>query len=68
LAPLALLLPQRAWALRCGTQIVKQGETTAKVHAACGQPFYAGHYVGPPGMGVEMPVEPRVRCKIYAAG
>lgn len=33
LAPLALLMPQRAWALRCGTQIVKQGETAAQVPA-----------------------------------
>ncbi len=58
LAPLALLMPQRAWALRCGTQIVKQGETAAQVRDACGEPFYVGHYVGPPGVGVETPVEP----------
>lgn len=58
LAPLALLLPQRAWALHCGTQIVKQGETAAQVRDACGEPFYVGHYVGPPGVGVETPVEP----------
>ncbi|TAM96175.1 MAG: DUF2845 domain-containing protein [Rhodanobacteraceae bacterium] len=58
LAPLALLLPQRAWALRCGTQIVKQGETTAQVRDACGEPFYVGHYVGPPGVAVGTPDEP----------
>jgi hypothetical protein len=55
---LAVWLPQRAWALRCGTQIVQQGETTAQVRDACGAPFFVGHYVGPPGVGVGTPVEP----------
>lgn len=58
LAPLALLLPQRAWALRCGTQIVQQGESTAQVREACGDPFYIGHYVGPPGVAVGTPDQP----------
>ncbi|MGH8145106.1 MAG: DUF2845 domain-containing protein [Rhodanobacteraceae bacterium] len=55
---LALVLPQRAWALRCGTQIVKQGEFTAQVREQCGAPFFVDSYVGPPGVGVNTPVEP----------
>ena len=58
LALLALGLPSRAWALRCGTRIVQQGDTTAQVRDACGKPFYIGYYVGSPGVGVETPVEP----------
>lgn len=55
---LALLVSIRAWALRCGTQIVQQGETAAQVREACGAPFFKDRYVGPPGVGVETPVEP----------
>lgn len=58
LALLALLLPSRAWALRCGTQIVKQGDTAAQVRDECGAPFFMDYYVGPPGVGVDTPVEP----------
>lgn len=52
------LAPARAWALRCGTQVVKQGETAAQVRDACGEPFYVGRYVGSPGVGVEAAGEP----------
>lgn len=54
---LALAWPARAWALRCGTHIVKQGDLAPQVRAECGDPFYIGHYVGPPGVGVETPVQ-----------
>lgn len=56
--PLAVWLPQRAWALRCGGQIVKPGETAAQVRDACGAPFFMDHYAAPPGVGVDTPVEP----------
>lgn len=58
LALLAAALPRYAWALRCGTQIVKQGETAAQVRGDCGAPFFIDRYVAPPGVGVETPVEP----------
>ncbi|WIG54386.1 MAG: hypothetical protein OJF61_000172 [Rhodanobacteraceae bacterium] len=57
LVPVAVLLPQRAWALRCGTHIVKQGDLAPQVREECGDPFYVGHYVGPPGAGVETPAD-----------
>ncbi|HEX5354424.1 MAG TPA: DUF2845 domain-containing protein [Rhodanobacteraceae bacterium] len=57
LALSALILPSRAWALRCGNQIVKQGETAAQVLDACGAPFFLDRYVGGPGVGVTTPVE-----------
>jgi hypothetical protein len=55
---LALALPSCAWAMRCGTRIVQQGDTSAQVRDACGDPFYIGYYVGPPGVGVEAQGEP----------
>lgn len=57
LVPVAVLLPQRAWALRCGTHIVKQGDLASQVREECGDPFYIGHYVGPPGADVETPAD-----------
>lgn len=57
---LAVWLPQRAWALRCGGHIVKQGETVAQVHDECGAPFFKDYYVAPSGVGVDTPVEPGV--------
>jgi hypothetical protein len=57
LVPLVVLLPQRAWALRCGTHIVKQGDLAPQVREECGDPFYIGYYVGPPGAGVETPAD-----------
>jgi len=58
LALLFAVLPSRAWALRCGTHIVKQGDLAPQVRDECGDPFYIGYYVGAPGVGVETPVEP----------
>jgi len=58
LALLFAVLPSRAWALRCGTHLVKQGDLAPQVRDECGDPFYIGHYVGSPGVGVETPVEP----------
>ncbi|HET7222320.1 MAG TPA: DUF2845 domain-containing protein [Rhodanobacteraceae bacterium] len=58
LALSALLLPTRARALRCGTHIVEQGDTVVQVRDKCGDPFFVDYYVGPPGVGVERPVEP----------
>ncbi|HEX5960051.1 MAG TPA: DUF2845 domain-containing protein [Rhodanobacteraceae bacterium] len=58
MAPLALLLPRSAWALRCGTYIVQQGETRAQVRGDCGAPFFMDRYVGHPGVGVTSPAEP----------
>ncbi|WHZ19389.1 MAG: hypothetical protein OJF55_001538 [Rhodanobacteraceae bacterium] len=57
-ALLALGLPQRAWALRCGNHLVRQGDSIAEVRAACGAPFFVDRYVELPGPGVETPVEP----------
>src|SRR6185437_16775917 len=47
LVPIAVVLPQRAWALRCGTHIVKQGDLAPQLRDECGDPFYIGYYVGP---------------------
>ena len=58
LALMALLLPSRAWALRCGTHIVQQGAIASQVRNECGDPFFVDYYVGSPGVGVETPVEP----------
>lgn len=58
LALCALWLPQRAWALRCGTHIVKQGESAAQVRDACGDPFYIGYAVGAPGVAVGVSGQP----------
>lgn len=52
-----LAVPLPAWALRCNTQVVQQGETAAHVRQACGAPFFVDRYVGPPGDGVETPVQ-----------
>lgn len=49
---LAMALPTRAWALRCGTQIVEQGETAVQVRDQCGAPFFMDSYVVRPGVGV----------------
>ena len=58
LALLFAVLPSRAWALRCGTRIVKQGDLAPQVRDECGDPFFVDTYVGSPGVGVETPVEP----------
>jgi hypothetical protein len=58
LALLAAVLPSPAWALRCGTRIVQQGDSMAQVRDECGAPFFADRYVAPPGVGVDTPVEP----------
>lgn len=52
-ALVAIASPLPAWALRCGTQVVQQGETAAQVRDACGAPFFKDRYVGPPGAGVD---------------
>lgn len=57
---LALGLPQRAWALRCGTHLVKQGDRAAQVREDCGAPFFVDHYAALPGVGVNTPVEPGI--------
>ncbi|HEX7370963.1 MAG TPA: DUF2845 domain-containing protein [Rhodanobacteraceae bacterium] len=66
LAALALVLPTRAWALRCGTRIVEQGDLAAQVREECGAPFYKDYYVGHPGVGVNLPVEPGAVVAIEA--
>jgi len=58
LALLFAVLPSRAWALRCGTRIVKQGDLAPQVRDECGDPFFVDTYAGSPGVGVETPVEP----------
>jgi hypothetical protein len=57
LALLFAVLPSRAWALRCGTHIVKQGDLAPQVRDECGEPFYIGYYVGPPGADVATPAD-----------
>ena len=52
LALLFAVLPSRAWALRCGTHIVKQGDLAPLVLYECGDPFYIGYYAGSRGVGV----------------
>lgn len=58
LALLAVVLPSRAWALRCGTHLVKQGDVAPQVRDECGDPFFVDTYVGHPGVGITTPVEP----------
>lgn len=38
------LLPHAAWALQCGTHLVKQGDEAAEVRARCGAPFFMDRY------------------------
>lgn len=38
------LLPHVAWALRCGTHLVQQGDDAAEVRARCGVPFFVDRY------------------------
>jgi hypothetical protein len=57
LAVLFVLLPSKAWALRCGTHLVKQGDRAPQVRDECGEPFYIGYYVGPPGTDVTTPAD-----------
>lgn len=58
LALCVMLLPTPAWALRCGAHIIAQGEAVTDVRAQCGAPFFVDHYVGNPGVGVTVPIEP----------
>jgi hypothetical protein len=41
---LAALLPQAAWAFRCGTRLVHEGDTTGAVRAKCGDPVEVRHH------------------------
>lgn len=53
-----LALPSRAWALRCGTHIVKQGDPAPLVRERCGDPFFVDDYASSPGVGVTTPLQP----------
>jgi hypothetical protein len=41
---LPVLLPHAAWAMRCGTHVVQQGDGAAEVRARCGVPFFVDLY------------------------
>lgn len=57
-ALLLLLAAQPAWALRCGTHIVGQGESAANVRKECGAPFFVDRYARSPGVDVTVPGAP----------
>jgi Protein of unknown function (DUF2845) len=68
---LALCLPQAAWAFRCGTRLVSEGDTAGEVRAKCGEPtdiqrrylwrapifWHGGRPIRVYGGDIEVPVE-----------
>jgi hypothetical protein len=52
-----LLLPQAAWALRCGTRVVMTGDRDFQVRERCGEPFFEDSYQVFNRSGVGAPVE-----------
>jgi hypothetical protein len=52
-----LLLSHAAWALRCGTRVVMQGDQDFQVRERCGEPFFEDSYQVFNRSGVGTPVE-----------